>query len=213
MRLASTVFALLLTSASLAAQTSAGNSPAILVGPAAANACPVQIHVDRKLDGAIIETGSEFQWLRNHSNLPLPDLLNALKSEPGFRNLTAESQREKLDRVTQLYNQQHGAGLDIIFNHGAAIVSADVAIHGYPPAAHIIPADPLRPREVTETFHLTSVDGKPLVQSSIWTKQMIMVNWVELTRVEYADGTSWQSSSPRECGAAPSLFVLVDSAR
>src|ERR1039458_4242007 len=70
-------------------------------------------------------------------------------------------------------------------------------------------ATPSLPAEVTQTFHLTASSGAPLLHSSVWTECMIMINWVELTRVQFADGTTWQSSAPRQCGAAPSLYVPV----
>ncbi|MDP9051970.1 MAG: hypothetical protein M3O31_14820 [Acidobacteriota bacterium] len=210
MRSASILFALLLA-ASSPAQTSNGNNPAVLVQPPLASACPVQLHVARRPDGAIIETSSEINWVRRHRNLSLPELLGALRSEPGFPDLSPQSQQDKLDRITQLYNrQQHGAGLTITLGSGANIVSADIVVHGYLPTAHVMPAGPLAPNELTETFHLSSSAGKPLVESSIWTRQMILVNWVELKRVEYADGTSWTPTSARQCGAAPSLFMLVN---
>jgi len=42
---------------------------------------------------------------------------------------------------------------------------------------------------------------------------MTAISWLELTRIEYADGRVWQPSAKSRCVAAPSLYVLVDSAR
>ena len=107
----------------------------------------------------------------------------------------------------------HGQGLDIIFaKPKAQIASADIVVHGYPAALHIIPATPSAPSEITETFHLTAADDQPLLHPSVWTAHMVAISWVELTRLDYTDGASWQSSIPRQCSATPSLFVLVDSA-
>jgi hypothetical protein len=41
---------------------------------------------------------------------------------------------------------------------------------------------------------------------------MTAINWLELTRLEYADGRVWQASAESRCVAAPNLYVLVDSA-
>jgi hypothetical protein len=88
----------------------------------------------------------------------------------------------------------------------AQIVSADIVVHGYPPTTRAIPATPSAPKEVTESFHLAPDADQPLLHTSVWTA-MTAIRWVELTRLDYADGTSWQSSTPRECTAAPSLYV------
>jgi hypothetical protein len=115
--------------------------------------------------------------------------------------------------VTKGAPAPRGQGLNITFARPESqIVSADVVVHGYPAIVHIIPATPSAPTEVTETFHLTGSAGQPLLRSSVWTKQVIFVSWIEVTRLDYAGGTTWQPSAPRQCSAAPSLYVLVDSA-
>jgi hypothetical protein len=170
MRLSSMIFVLVLSSASLAAQTAA-NNPAVLIKPPAAQACPVQLSVDREPVGALIPT--------NGSSAP------------------------------------HGQGLSLTFAKlQEQIVSADILVHFYPSGAHAIPAAPPTAKGVppTESFHLTATAANPMLHSSIWTKHTAVVSWVELTRLEYADGTTWQASTPRQCGAAPNLYVLVDSA-
>jgi hypothetical protein len=104
----------------------------------------------------------------------------------------------------------HGQGLDLNFAKPATqIASVDIVVHGYLPTTHIIPATPSLPAEATETFHLTASAGQPLLHPSVWTQHMVVVSWVELTRIDFADGTTWQSSTPRQCAAAPSLFVPV----
>jgi hypothetical protein len=206
-------FVLPLAAASLLAQTSTGNAPAVLLLPPAAQSCPVKFTVDRKSQGAIIQTSAELDWINRHSSLSLSELQRSFENEPGFRSLSAAAQQESLDRLAQLYNSRHGQGLDLTFaKPDSQIVSADIVVRGYPPTAHVIPATPSAPSEVSETFHLTAASGKPLLHSSIWTAHMTMVNSVELTRLVYADGTAWQPSAPRQCETSPSLFVLVNSA-
>jgi hypothetical protein len=210
MRLSSMFFALLLSPLTLAAQTSSGNGPHVVVMPPSAQACPVQLAVDRVATGAVIWTNSESDWFNAHSTLSLPELERSLKSEPGFSQLSPQDQQHRLDQLAQLYHMRHGQGLNIAFGRSAAkIASADITVRGYPPTTHIIPATPSLPAEVTQTFHLTASSGAPLLHSSVWTERMIMIDWVELTRVQFADGTTWQSSAPRQCGAAPSLYVPV----
>jgi hypothetical protein len=106
--------------------------------------------------------------------------------------------------------EPHGQGLALTFARPATqIASADIVVHGYPATLHIILATPSAPAEITETFHLTASAGLPLLHPSVWTQRMVVVSWVELTRVQFADGTTWQSSAPRQCGASPSLYVPV----
>ena len=114
----------------------------------------------------------------------------------------------------------HRQGLTLTFRGPAAtgaatqIVAADISLHFYPATVRAIPAvqGAQGRAEPPQTFHLTVTNGL-LQHSSIWTDHIAPVSWVELTHVEFADGTTWQSSSPRQCGVAPSLFVLVDSGR
>jgi hypothetical protein len=166
MRLSSMIFVLALSPLSLSAQASNGNTAAVFVKPPDTQACPVQLSIDRKPDGAIVKTKG--------SAAP------------------------------------HGQGLDIAFwKYGASIQqvkAADITVHFYSAAAHAMPAAPSAARAAApapETFHLSAGSGTPIVRTSIWTKH---------SHVEFADGTSWQSSAPRECGAAPNLYVPVEAA-
>ncbi len=110
-----------------------------------------------------------------------------------------------------------GRQLRINFNTGLAIVKADIIVHGVetlsghegllltgPAASH---------QNNTESLQLVGTADTPLRQSLIATKNMTAISWLELTRLEYADGTVWQTSAESRCVAAPSLYVLVDSAR
>jgi hypothetical protein len=92
---------------------------------------------------------------------------------------------------------------------GRIITSADITVHGY--AGRVI-AQPLSAdsqAELTESFHLTASRAEPLVDKTLWTARINGITWLELTRVTFADGTSWQSTIPAECRIEPSLFVLV----
>ena len=111
----------------------------------------------------------------------------------------------------------HGQGLQVNFLTlpATAILNADITVHGASARLHMIPAATAKANrdDAIETFRLTSSAEGPLLHSSIWTNKIVAVSWVELTRVEYADGTTWQASPQSRCTAAPSLMVLVDSAR
>jgi hypothetical protein len=178
-----------------------------------AHACPVGFSVNRKARGAVIWTGAESDWIRQHSTLSLPEMQRAYQSEPSFSQRSPGQQKDSLDRITRLYTMQHGQGLDLSFARPQAeIVAADVVVHGYPLTAHAIPATLSAPSEVTESFHLTASADEPLLHSSVWTAHMVVIKWAELTRLEYADGTTWTPAANQStCRAYPRLYLPVNA--
>ena len=104
-------------------------------------------------------------------------------------------------------------GLQIDFLKSPEILRANLTVHGMSARGHMMPAASRasRPDDASETFVLTPGAGLPLLHSSITTKKISAITWVELTRIDYANGTTWQASPESRCTAAPSLFVLVDA--
>ena len=104
-------------------------------------------------------------------------------------------------------------GLELNFRNlpPSAIVRAEITVHGMS-GLHMVPADTAqKSTDSTETFVLTASEDSPLLHPSIWTKRLNAVAWLELTRIEYANGTVWQPTAESRCTAAPSLLILVDS--
>jgi hypothetical protein len=112
-----------------------------------------------------------------------------------------------------------GQQVQINFSTSAnlAIVKADIIVHGVKTSSGreglILTGSGTSSRNNTETFQLVGSASVPLWHPRIATKSMTAISWLELTRIEYADGGIWQASAESRCVAAPSLFVLVDSAR
>ena len=106
---------------------------------------------------------------------------------------------------------QISQGVHITFEKSPSpgILKVDVSVHGMSGRGGMIPA--AATDVSTETFQFSGSPSAPLLSSSVWTRQMSAVSWIELTRIEFANGTVWQSSPTARCAAAPSLFVLVDS--
>jgi len=112
----------------------------------------------------------------------------------------------------------HGQGLQINFttSAGRAIVKADILVHGVKtagPEGLLLAQQRSSNRNTTESFQVAGTPAAPLLHPLIWTKSMTAISWLELTRIEYADGSVWQALAESRCVAAPSLYVLVDSAR
>lgn len=105
------------------------------------------------------------------------------------------------------------AGLILHFQSPAdrAIVAADLIVHGYDGRVIAQPLETAAASELTEDFHLTATGADSLSRRSIWTQKIAGVVWVELTRVTFRDGSSWQRSVPGECRIEPSLMVLVNA--
>jgi hypothetical protein len=179
------------------------------------HSCPVRFSVDRQPQGAVAYAGTLGAWSRRYGNHTLAQQQQLLRDEPGFDKLTPLQQQEKLDQLSALYRSDpghHTQGLGVtIADAKIRIVAADIVVHGYTAGSRIIPASSPS-EEITENFHLNATEGLSLVESPIRTTQIATVDWLELTRIEYADGTIWQASRASQCSASPSLFVLVNAA-
>jgi hypothetical protein len=104
-----------------------------------------------------------------------------------------------------------GQGLDLKFvnDAGRDILSADITVHGYTGQVLAQPLRVVQPRERTEDFHLQNPNQRNLSTTSVWTHNISAVTWIELMRITFRDGTSWQRSAPEDCVVTPSLLVLV----
>ena len=93
----------------------------------------------------------------------------------------------------------------------AGIVAAEVTLHGIS-GLHVLPAGRTvdgRP-DATESFNLSPSPGeKAMFQSTVYTRKLTGVQWVELNELTYADGTRWQASSEANCRVVPNGFMLV----
>jgi hypothetical protein len=102
-----------------------------------------------------------------------------------------------------------GAASDGTTKSKTTVISADITVHGYAGGVVEQPLTIRSSSELTEDFHLTGSATAPLTEKSVWTTKMHGITWIELTRATFSDGSSWQSSVPKECVVEPSLFVLV----
>jgi hypothetical protein len=90
------------------------------------------------------------------------------------------------------------------------IEQVTVIVHGLSGRSRIIPADSASSSDVEETFHLTrSAEASSLTASYLWPQNIRTTQWIELTSVDYADGSTWRASREAQCTVTPSNFVLV----
>jgi len=117
-------------------------------------------------------------------------------------------------RSTSSSANSPGLGFDVYFMNPAqrVLVKADILVHGAKTAGRdgLIPTGsaPVS-RNTTESIQITGTPEAPLLRSLVLTKKMSAVSWLELTRLEYADGGVWQVSAESRCIAAPNLYLPV----
>jgi hypothetical protein len=107
-------------------------------------------------------------------------------------------------------------GLQLNFSRLAAsqIVKASITVHGPSEKARVAPASTKADTNMTETFELRSdAQAKSLLHAAVWMKKMGAVKWVNLTEIEYANGSVWHASSNSKCRAVPNYVLLVASAQ
>ena len=117
--------------------------------------------------------------------------------------------------ATKSNEQYPRLGLQVDFSHPNAskIVKASITVHGASGKGHLIPAGDAMGTDRTETFNLQSTPKiENLRSSKVWLKKMSAVSWVDLTEIEYADGSTWHASSFSKCRATPSNFLPVNTA-
>ncbi|HEV2646105.1 MAG TPA: hypothetical protein VGU46_07050 [Acidobacteriaceae bacterium] len=148
------------------------------------NSCPAQVTIDRRPQGALVYTSTNTS--ERHAQ----------------RLKIAVGDAESFDDASQTTTTQK------------TIVAADVTVHGYSAVTRIIPASYGASRnETTESFHLVAGNTPGRIDTNVWTAKISLVNRVELTQIEYADGSIWQPSANSTCFASPSPFLLIGAAR
>lgn len=91
------------------------------------------------------------------------------------------------------------------------VISADITVYGYSSKAmeRMLPVQSRPATDLKEDFHFSGSGSAPLTETSLWTAKIRSVASIELTRVEFSDGSTWERTIPRECVVEPNPFVLV----
>jgi hypothetical protein len=88
----------------------------------------------------------------------------------------------------------------------AEIVSAEVTVYGHSAKLRVLPVGAAA--DASERFTISGAAAALLVRE-IRMHKVNTVSWVDLDKVEYADGSVWQASANARCKAVPSNFLLV----
>jgi hypothetical protein len=154
--------------------------------------------------------------------------------------LSAKLAPEQAKRNTNgVYTPASGLDLHIAAAESRPIAAVDILVHGFSNRGQLMPASQIpnavvdspshvsvgpsdldRNRsgsgptgiEPTQSFHLTRDGAGGSIHTSITTR-MTGISWLEVTHVEFVDGSTWQPTSGETCRFAPSLYVPVSSAQ
>jgi len=124
------------------------------------------------------------------------------------------------DAVTREVNGKSiptGAGLVLHFRASNAtaprkqVIAADITVYGYSAKAmeRLLPIQSRPATDLKEDFHLAGSASAPLIEKSVWTAKINGIASIELTRVEFSDGSTWERTIPKECVVEPNPFMLV----
>lgn len=94
------------------------------------------------------------------------------------------------------------------------IVSMGLRVHGYDGSLQMMPADTVRrdSHGLSRRIDLNiSVLGRRYASTDLTMRQFGTVSRIDVESVEFADGTSWNSSEAGACSFTPDLYMLVNS--
>ena len=102
-----------------------------------------------------------------------------------------------------------GQGLHLFFTPeaGSALRSVDLIVHGFDNHGRVLPMTDTN-GALTKHFHFDAVSGSPLTTSDLWVERAGSLTSVELTKITYADGSTWQHSADSSCRAVPGLTLV-----
>ena len=95
------------------------------------------------------------------------------------------------------------------------IVSAQITVYGFSDKWRAIPlAGAKDTPDLRKRFNLVlNVKGNNHATSDLSLNRFTSVAYVDLNSLTYADGATWNASSPAACSVTPNLLMLVSAAR
>ncbi|MBB5061309.1 hypothetical protein HDF16_006045 [Granulicella aggregans] len=93
-----------------------------------------------------------------------------------------------------------------------SLKKVEITVHGLPQKGRLLPVQPSPVEDASQAFQLqASADPTSLNRAAVWITQITAARWVEITNIEYADGSSWHASETSLCHSKLSGFKLVDA--
>jgi len=104
-------------------------------------------------------------------------------------------------------------GLELRFSRllTPEIAAVTLTVHGLSGRGQFMPAGTIS-SDASETFQLTRAEqAKGLTDSYLQPKRVRTAQWIELTSVDFTDGTTWHATHGEQCTVTPSNLVLVSA--
>lgn len=125
-----------------------------------------------------------------------------------------QAQRRGTGAMVQTMGQPGQAAQRLRLNwanrHGKAIVGATLVVRGFDASARVIPAGSAATPELKKTIDVKlNLSGEGKTTTDMTMRSFSTVSWIDLTSVEYADGTGWSLPTGESCTVAPDRLVLV----
>ncbi len=94
-----------------------------------------------------------------------------------------------------------------------SIKNAGIIVHGLSQKGRLLPVHNSPAEDAFQAFQLRRLAGATSLNGAdVWITKVTAAQWVEITDLEYVDGSSWHASKNSLCHAKLSGFKLVDAA-
>ena len=109
--------------------------------------------------------------------------------------------------------QNQAIHLTVINLSSQSMVSAQFIVHGFSNKWRYIPLSGAVPDLAKTVDVALDVKGNGQASRNLSLSHFTAITAVEVNSVIYADGSTWQTSSPGACSASPDLFMPVNAER
>jgi hypothetical protein len=115
------------------------------------------------------------------------------------------------DGQVKLADLNQGIHLTLTNLSPQSIVSAQIIVHGFSNKWRYIPLSGATPDLATTVDVALDVKGNGQASRNLSLSHFTAITAVDVDAITYAGGSSWRTSSPGTCSAAPDLFMLVNA--
>ena len=96
-----------------------------------------------------------------------------------------------------------GVRLALVSSSEKKIVKASAIVHGVSNKSRLLPVSDEAQADLAEIFVL-GLGFELRLRSDVWPDKVGIVQWVDQTEIQYADGSAWQATPSTRCRVAPS---------
>lgn len=119
-----------------------------------------------------------------------------------------------LRQVARNEGTQYAPSLQLQFDRTRApgIARISIVVHGTAGIPQVLPVAAGQANgAASQAFELTRSNGRFDPVQYVVSDSVPLVTRIEITAIDYADGTTWREPTANACSAAPSPFILVNA--